>query len=145
MRLPDSASAPFVGYDPSGKVFAVMYQDHNVDYIRMYDTGNTTIGPFTTFPFEPQTVAAFLAPLGLSGLFGAAANTEALARATWTSLSFSPDGDYILVRARMRLLNLVSVGWFVVWSAQEALRIRPSCSNYSSKPFIHLFICSFIQ
>lgn len=83
-----------------------MYADYNVNYIRMYDTSNTTKGPFTAFAFHPKTVASFLA-LHITSHGGSGSgsgrrygdtNIEVLARATWTSFSFSPEGDYILVR-----------------------------------------------
>ena len=95
--FPESASAPFAAYDPSGKEFAVMYTEQNTHFIRMYDMCNYVKGPFTSFSYSQSAVAEFLnSNCGTSDLSGSNSG-NILARAAWRNLSFSSDSQYILV------------------------------------------------
>mmetsp|Transcript_6035 Transcript_6035/g.14697 ORF Transcript_6035/g.14697 Transcript_6035/m.14697 type:complete len:207 (+) Transcript_6035:2721-3341(+) len=77
----------------------------NANHIKLYDARNFDTGPFETFPLGHAEVADFLAAHMNTTL--ASEQTQALARAAWTGMRFSPDGNEMIITTNAGIILMI--------------------------------------
>ena len=98
--------APLCAYDGSGMVFgAAANKKGAASTVRLFDPRNLGPGPFATFAVEAPAVEKKIMDSEVHNLTPRMA--DEWARAPWTKMAFSPDGNYLLINTTAPVMLLL--------------------------------------